>query len=227
MRFRSAERIGAQVEEIPYLEASRLRLQLPDALRSADATPKFLATVARVAAMLRPHYKDVAEMQKPGEARKQLVDVERAARRMQVALGPLAGGSQLYDLAAGKFSFAHTFARAKRTRGPDEIDMEFFIDPPGSLWVLLERVDADLTLLRVVCDYVAAQVKPDRNAPKGPERGLVHMVATVHRDCYGRWPPARSWFEPFMIYVGKEVGLDLGHTVVGSVVAELKASTRK
>jgi len=220
MMFRSSDG-GGWVKPVPTLAPEFLREYLPAKLRKGPAAAGFLLAV-RDSAELIANWLDDLPAETPDTVRDQIRAVEAAAYRMQNALAPLKDASDAFDSldVNAQYLLLRTREVGKPTEGRPVV-------PPlhtdaADLAHMLQRMHDDLGALRVLCDHTAAKVRPERSTPKHYERRLVSAVAEHHRNYFGKLPPKRSWFaDDFMVYVGQCVGLNIGHRIVGEVIAAM------
>lgn len=186
-------------------------------LRSHPRIAAFLAAAANVGVTVREIAREPGATSTPGGNREVLEEVAQAAHRMQAALFPLADASDAFELLASHSDYVLLRARSG---GPAQGRPVVPEVPSGTPDVpdLLARIHSDLAALRTLCDYAAEKVKPQRNPEKGAERLLVQLLADAHREFFSAEPPQRGWFADLAQYIGAAIGLDVGHTVVRSVV---------
>lgn len=197
----------------PNLRADKLKLHLPERLRAMPEAAPFLSDVERIIAQVstRPRRPSA------GERRAALTSIEAAVHQLQNVLSGLDFASETYEDLEPDFQYKLKRSREGRPVGPA------LPDGTPDLPDLLERLKGDLSALRLGCASAAAGIPVDRNSrDKGPERLLAYQVAHAYSIRFGKLPPKRSWFaDDFLAYIGGEIGLDIGHGIVGEIVAAM------
>lgn len=202
------------------LTVDALRLQLPMDDRNR---PEASACLGAVLECVEAYFaRASSEHDVPsGQVRYDLLSASHAAAEMQEALAPLADTSAVYD--ALDLRCRHLVLRARQQEEPAATRPAvpaLANDAPPNLADLLTRIHADLQALRTATEYAVGRISSPRSSPKDRERALVKAIALSYRNHFGALPPQRSWFaDALMAHIGDCLGVDIGHRIVGEVVA--------
>lgn len=226
------------VHAAPDARPEKLRPYLPARLRkhrSAEAFLRACAGHARTVATLAAHTRQAPT----ALVRDSLLAVEQESNRLGLALRRLAGTDAhravvdtlgVLSLRAGAIDGGETLFKAVSELGFPGVStlLERMARDLAALAELTARVGADARSLALLAGAAAGEVPTDRNPARGPERMLAHLIVQSYIACFGVRPPKRSWFaDEFCARVGAAIGLTIGHTVVGQVVAEADAPPKK
>lgn len=223
MEFRRRNMVGGWVEPPPGMTADALRPHLPKKLAARPECEAFLAAVVESASMFYSMYPMERKLTS-AEIRNSIESLERAAHDLQNAIHRFSGGdSDEFDCMNAHFE--HLVIRNNESGLPTEgrpVVPGLPHATPG-LDELLARLHNDLTALRAGCAYCANLMQPARNLAKYRERELVTAVAKRYLEHFGKPPPVRGAFAPFVKKVGTYLKLEIGSAVTKAAVESLEA----
>lgn len=220
MKFERNSEPGELVAVRPSLRVENLSLYLRKTLRGRPEAKAFLANVGDIAEALAPEDADKFCLT-PGAMRGSLLAIELAAHTMQSALLPLADGGQTFSVLDSHFGYLLIRARDAGAPAGDRANVPTLPEHSLDLTLLLTRIHSDLQTLRVGCVYASGKLLPTRNISKDREAMVATDIAMAYQAHFGEAPPQRGWFAPFVEYVGAEIGLKVGHAIVGTTVANM------
>lgn len=228
MRFGRYE-CGGMVSSVPGIDVPSVsaRCKIPAWVREHPEFAHWLANVSEAAAEIGDRAQDAAGATL-GEQAEWLGALSDAAHRMRNALAPLERGGQreeLTDMLAPLGDYLLWRARDGIGASEGRPVVPDLKSDARTTAALLERMATDLEALMQLCHHMQGKLtRIPSSQPKVYERNMVKACAVSFCEHFGRLPPKRSWFgDDFMPYVGQCLGLEIGHRIVGEVVAELGA----
>jgi hypothetical protein len=204
------------------LTYQQLVLLVPEKLRKTSEAVAFVEEAVNVA----NYFADVGESLHPPShvaAKTALQDTETAAQKMQSAMAPFIGETDAYGLMS--WCCGSRFA-VELEAGSSLVNLSNC--PPlnttaPNLQELLTRLWVDLETLRIACGHTAGKIEAKQRPPvKEFERLMIQDIAQAYLNAFGKLPPQRGWFgNDFMPFLGKTMGLEIGHKIVGEVVSSM------
>lgn len=225
------------VLDAPGASPHKLARCLPASLRKHVNAQAFLRAChqhARTVATLAEHMRRAPA----AEVRDSLLDVETCAGKLGLAIRGLAGTDAqravvdtLATLSLGASAIEHgesLFVAVDELGFPGLNELLARMERDlATLAALTARVGADAQSLALLAEAAALEIPTTRNPARGPERLLVRLIVRSFIANFAARPPGRSWFaDDFCATVARAIGLTVGHTLVGQIVAEADAPPR-
>lgn len=185
---------------------------------------------ARTVATLARHM----QQDPPGQVRDALLHVERCTVQLQDAITQLAG-TDAHRAVAVTVDELRVFAGARESGEPiftsiSELGFRGLPDLLGrlerdlqGLAELTASVRKDVHQLALLLQDAADEIQTNRNPTRRLESLLVSLIVESYIAHFGEKPTKRGWFADILCArVGKAIGLTIGHTLVGDMVAAAK-----
>lgn len=210
------------VEPAPGMTAAALRIHLPPGLRDRPESGDFLRSVVKAASIFYSMYRGGSQLT-AAETRDPIELLEKAAHELQNVLRGFSGGdSEEFESLNTHFD---VLVARNNGRGMPTADKPVLPPLPTAtpeLDALLTRINTDLSALRIGCDYAVSRMKPNRNRPKDREMEVAKAIARCYKTHFGKTPPKRGTFAPFVEEVGRYLSLNIGAAITASAVESLE-----